>query len=146
MKIRQTERDGAKLCPTSGSGTSPYRQSSEFYFQPLCYVTGILGCLPSISWQLWEATTCLMTHICLPSKSLSALVGLGKGWSGAVLCNSPSKLLAVGCESQSITAWQDQWAGRSSSSSLAQGWSAASLFFLVHVYQAYSSISLQPSR
>jgi len=79
-----------------------------------------------------------MAHIRLPSKSLSALVGLGRCWSGAVLCNSPSRLLAVGCESQSITAWQDGLAGRSPSSSLAQGRVTASLFFLVLVYQTYS--------
>lgn len=104
MKIRQTERDRAKICPTSGSGTSPYRQSFEFfYFQPHCYFTGVLIWVPSVFWQLWEATTCQMTHVLLPGETLSAFVGLCKAWSGAVLCYSPSRLLAVGWEWQSQT-------------------------------------------
>lgn len=72
MKIRQSERDRAKLCPTSRSGTSPYRQSAEFfYFQPL-----YLHFRLTSSYQLREARACLVAQF-LPSGT--SLPALGRG-------------------------------------------------------------------
>ncbi|EOB08279.1 hypothetical protein Anapl_01508 [Anas platyrhynchos] len=49
------------------------------------------------------AATCLIGHIYLASKSLSALKALGNCWSCTVLCTSPSRLLAVDKEKKTTT-------------------------------------------
>lgn len=87
MKIRQSERDRAKLCPTSRSGTSPYRQSAEFfYFLP-----------PFLHFRLVPVWF-------LPAQRSQSLAGdtphpvraISVGLEGTLLCHSPSRLLAEG--------------------------------------------------